>query len=231
MENENNVIGTEANIEVVAENKRKSKNPIVIGATVVVLIIIGVIVTIILSMFSPSAKYNKANNLIGDGKYDEAIAIYQELGDYEDSSQKIIECNRRKLYDYCKNKGITDLTNTGSTYGIKTEGEKINFYMIMSSYSANVEFGILMDMTSDDGEFYTSFGSTASGEGTFKVSEFSDSKNNLSLESYSGIVSRSQILDMSTMSSMLLGIEITPLLEKTELGLVAKDIGFISVEK
>ena len=230
MENENNVISNETNLEVVNENNKKSKKPIVIGISIAALVIIGVVV-IVLSMFSPSAKYKKANDLIGDGKYDEAIAIYQELGDYEDSTQKIIECNRRKLYDYCKNKGITDLTKTGSTYGIKTEGEKINFYMIMSSYSANVEFGILINITSNDGEFYTSFGSTASGEGTFKVSEFSDNKNNLSLESYSGIVSRSQILDMSTMSSMLLGSEITPLLEKTELGLVAKDIGFISIEK
>ncbi len=233
MENENNAISNETKVEVINESKKRLKKPIVIGMSVAVLIVIGVAVVIILSMFSPSSKYNKANALIDDGKYDKAITIYQELGSYEDSSQKIIECNRRKLYSYCKGKGVTEITNTktNSTYGVKNEGEKISFYMIMESSSTSVEFGILIDMTSDNGEFYTGLGPITSGEGTFKVSEFSNEKNNLSLEDYSGVVNRSQVLNMSTLSSILLGSQINSLLAETEIGLVAKDIGFTSIEK
>lgn len=75
MENENNVIANETNIEVFNVNKRKSKK-LIIGISVAVLAIIGIAVTIILFLFSPSAKYNNANDLIDDGKYDEAIAVY-----------------------------------------------------------------------------------------------------------------------------------------------------------
>lgn len=244
MENENKVIDNETNVEVANENKRKSKKTIVIGISVAILIVIGVAIAIILSMFSPSSKYNKANTLIDDGKYDEAIAVYQELGDYEDSSQKIIECNRRKLYDYITENGAIEQKDyDGSSYGITTEGENLKFYNYShdnptSTVSADVEFEILIDMTSNEGKFFTSYGfytgfrsEESTGEGKFDITKFSSNHNGLSLDEYSGTIGRSMILDMSNTWGQLLCHKINPLLGESELGLVAKDIGFTSIEK
>lgn len=200
--------------------------------------------TIILFLFSPSAKYNNANDLIDDGKYDEAIAVYQGLGDYEDSSQKIIECNRRKLYDYIKKNGAIEQKDyDDSSYGITTEGENLKFYNYSqqnptSTVSADVEFEILIDMTSNEGKFFTSYGfytgfrsEESTGEGKFDVTNFSPNHNGLSLDEYSGTIGRSMILEMSNTWGQLLCHKINPLLEESKLGLVAKDIGFISIEK
>ena len=40
-----------------------------------------------------NSDYKKAMVLYEDGKYEEAIVLFLELGDYEDSAEKVIACN------------------------------------------------------------------------------------------------------------------------------------------
>lgn len=50
-------------------------------------------------------KYNKAVTLAEDKKYDDAIAVFTELGDYSDSKEKLAECeyNKAVLYEEAEN--------------------------------------------------------------------------------------------------------------------------------
>lgn len=48
-----------------------------------------VISLIILKIVIPATKYNKAENLANNGAYEEAIKIYEELGEYKDCQNKI----------------------------------------------------------------------------------------------------------------------------------------------
>ena len=49
-------------------------------------------------VLAPMMKYNKAVTLLESGSYDEAISSFTELGDYQDSANKIIECGKAKEY-------------------------------------------------------------------------------------------------------------------------------------
>ena len=55
-----------------------------------------VIVCVFTLVACDSKDYEKANTLFAQGQYDEARAIYVELGDYEDSAEKIKACDYAK---------------------------------------------------------------------------------------------------------------------------------------
>ncbi len=48
------------------------------------------VVLLTINVFIPSAKYNKALAKVENGEYMEAIATFEELGDYKDSSEQVI---------------------------------------------------------------------------------------------------------------------------------------------
>ena len=52
----------------------------------------------------PSIKYNEALELVENKNYDEAIAIFEELGDYSDSADMICEAKYKKAEELMSNK-------------------------------------------------------------------------------------------------------------------------------
>ena len=137
MENEKNVFGHEVNAEVSNESKETSKKTIIIWISAVMLVIIGVAVTIALSMFSSSAKYDKANDLLNAKNYDKAIVIYQELGNYKDSKDKIDLCNFEKALLLIEEEKYVDakniLTNLDANEEI-TKNLRLCNHMILYNY-------------------------------------------------------------------------------------------------
>jgi len=83
------------------KNARKRNRRIVSLILIVVLIIAAVVVW--KTIVSPMMKYEDAKALLDDGKYDEAIAVLEELGDYEDSKQLITECTYLKAISFMEN--------------------------------------------------------------------------------------------------------------------------------
>ena len=75
---------------------KKAKLTKIISVVSVALIVVAIgIYNIVLA---PMMKYNKAVTLLESGSYDEAISSFTELGDYQDSANKIIECGKAKEY-------------------------------------------------------------------------------------------------------------------------------------
>ena len=73
-----------------AENRRKAQN-----ITIIVLTSLAVIIGAILlltKLIIPNNNYNKAQALLAEGKYEEATATFEKLGDYKDSADMILEC-------------------------------------------------------------------------------------------------------------------------------------------
>lgn len=85
----------EAEHKTVHEQERKKRQvkakkiAIISSAATVVVIVLAVLVT---QIFVPMQKYNSAVSLMDAGSYEEAIAAFEELGDYNDSAIKIEEC-------------------------------------------------------------------------------------------------------------------------------------------
>ncbi len=67
-------------------------------------ILAAIIAVIVWTVFiSPMMKYEDAKALLDDGKYDEAIVLFEELEDYEDSKQLITECTYLKAISFMEN--------------------------------------------------------------------------------------------------------------------------------
>lgn len=67
-------------------------------------ILLGVLTAVLLLTFTAcdSRDYNEAVNLFQSGRYDEALTIFQELGDYQDSPQRVLQCKYSIARDYFK---------------------------------------------------------------------------------------------------------------------------------
>lgn len=74
--------------DIKAKSSRKTKKTTaIIGAIVVVAAAIALFVV---NVVIPDGKYNDAIGLANNGQYDEAVAAFQELGDYKDSKAQIV---------------------------------------------------------------------------------------------------------------------------------------------
>ncbi|MGN1109012.1 MAG: toll/interleukin-1 receptor domain-containing protein, partial [Oscillospiraceae bacterium] len=82
-----------------SQEKNPAKRKKSLGAVGVVIIIICVIVGIVggvlfFTQFLPSKKYDDAIVLMNNGSYEEAIALFSELGKYKDSRSLIAQCHQ-----------------------------------------------------------------------------------------------------------------------------------------
>lgn len=83
-----------------------------VKAILILASIVAVIVLLIstFTLIIPSVRYSSAEKLVESGEFDEAIAIFKDLGDFRDSSQKASETN------YKKAQSITGLETVNIAY-------------------------------------------------------------------------------------------------------------------
>lgn len=98
----------------VAEGAEKKKLSIAIVAIIAVITI-----ALVIKFVIPYINYNSAVSLMEDGKYEEAIAAFEAMGDYKDSVDKIIETQYNKA---------VDLTNNGKYEEAIAEFEALGDY-------------------------------------------------------------------------------------------------------
>ena len=60
------------------------------------------------NVIHPGIKYNQAQSLLNDGKYDEAYTAFEAMGDYGDSSNKLLEINYRRAESYLAEKDFAN---------------------------------------------------------------------------------------------------------------------------
>ena len=75
-----------------AKFKKMAKISVIVIALILILIIGFIVIT---KTVIPEIKYGKANNLMQEGKYNEAVAIFNEISEYKDSEDKIFKCNSK----------------------------------------------------------------------------------------------------------------------------------------
>lgn len=81
----------------VAEGAEKKKLSIAIVAIIAVITI-----ALVIKFVIPYINYNSAVSLMEDGKYEEAIAAFEAMGDYKDSTDKIKDAQYDKAIDLMK---------------------------------------------------------------------------------------------------------------------------------
>lgn len=74
------------------EPKKKKKTGLIIGIIVSVVILLAGAGVLVFFLTADARDYSKAMGLKDDGQYQDAIAILTELGDYDDSSEQITDC-------------------------------------------------------------------------------------------------------------------------------------------
>ena len=73
--------------------KKKVKKVVTIVTPIVSALIIAII--LLYSVIIPNGNYNLAIELMNDGKYENAISIFESLNGYKDSEDKILECKEQ----------------------------------------------------------------------------------------------------------------------------------------
>ncbi len=74
------------------ELERKKRNKKITAIVIPIIAVAIVFVVVLNSVIIPNKNYNVAVKLMNDGKYEEAIASFETMDGYKDSSQKIEEC-------------------------------------------------------------------------------------------------------------------------------------------
>ena len=212
-----------------AAGKGRKLRPVLIIAGGVLLVIFA---ALILYLNSSCYKYDKAEDLLLAGKYEDAVVAFTDLGDYKDSAAKITECHRRILFDYLVKQNGYSLNDTGYTYKMSADGDKISLLLNIPEYT--VEFRLLIDMKSDTGKFCCEFFPfdhiATTSEGTCRISELTSSENNLTIDSTSGHYDSDQMKSVADPLSTLLCKLLDTTLDKLDAGVTAGNIGFKNID-
>ena len=98
------------------QNKKKVIKAAKIGIPSLLALVLVVVLTV--TLFIPMLRFNKADKLFAEGKYDEANRIYQELDGFGDSNQRILTV---KAIDQFEDKKIEDGIKTLLSAGVPVE--------------------------------------------------------------------------------------------------------------
>lgn len=91
--------------------KRNNKRLLIITASVVAVIIF---VTLLTTVIIPDIKYNNAIDLLNSGKLDQAYDIFYDLGNYKDSSEKLISIRLIKTKQQLRHVCVGDYIKFGA---------------------------------------------------------------------------------------------------------------------
>lgn len=111
------------------------------------LLIIVSIISVITLGISPMIKYSRANGFLDQERYEEAIALFKELDDYEDS--KTLLARAELLYAYQQG---YDITSGDSTEAI-AEGDLENSYLRAKSYITNKKYAKAAEILRQLGDY------------------------------------------------------------------------------
>ena len=100
------------------EEKRAKRNKKVAGVVASVICVIIVFVIILNTVIIPNGKYNDAVALMDEGKYSEAIVIFESLYDFKDSINNFDECGiniyGEEVWNKIKSVNVGDIYKFGS---------------------------------------------------------------------------------------------------------------------
>ncbi|MBO5323330.1 MAG: cell envelope integrity protein TolA [Oscillospiraceae bacterium] len=88
---------------VAAEQKRKKRNTI-LAICAAILALIGVFIYFLVTAIIPDNQYGAGLDLLAEGKFDEAYAIFESLGDYNDSAEQCKEVRYQQALSYWEKK-------------------------------------------------------------------------------------------------------------------------------
>ena len=110
--NADNEIKKQKDLERVEHAKAKAKKVKKILVLVSVLLVSCFVFAVLLyAVIIPNTKYNNALKLQNTGNYNEAIAVFTELGDYKESYEQITECKYSIAKLYLESGKYTDAYN------------------------------------------------------------------------------------------------------------------------
>ena len=134
----------QAELNRIEAKKRAERNKKI--AKIVLPIVTAVILLVIVlnTLIIPNIKYNNAVTLMNDGKYEQAISIFESLDGYKDSDEKILNCKyeiAKALVEKGKYKEAIDLAQ--SLVGLKNKQIFVNtINAIIEIEDKKVEEGI-----------------------------------------------------------------------------------------
>ena len=100
---------------------------LIVAITIPTVCVLFAFFTILETIIIPNVKYNNALKLMNDGKYVEAISQFEAMDGYNDSEDKIIECNYNNAITLMDSGNITDAYNILiELNGYKDSAEKAN---------------------------------------------------------------------------------------------------------
>lgn len=124
----------EAELRKIKIEKRKQKLKKTAKIGVPSILALTLILVLTFTLFIPLGKYNKANDLLNSGNYEEAIKIYEDLGGFSGSETKIVVIKAvQTIENGSFEQGIKDALNAGAKVNLTYEFAGGNFVEGQSS--------------------------------------------------------------------------------------------------
>lgn len=112
--------------ETSAPKKKNTIRNIIIVLSCILAVLMAIGGVVFLRAINASNDYKKANKLVEQGKYTDAVAIYKDLGDYKDCKTKIKQCNYDIAGDLADSKKYDDAIKLYNELGdYKQSKEKV----------------------------------------------------------------------------------------------------------
>lgn len=147
----------EAELRKIKIEKRKQKLKKTAKIGVPSILALTLILVLTFTLFIPLGKYNKANDLLNSGNYEEAIKIYEDLGGFSGSKAKIATINAVKTVENGSfEQGIKDALNAGAKVNLTYEFAGGNFVEGQSSEGVSpMSFTLYTEETPEAEKTYT----------------------------------------------------------------------------
>ena len=82
--------------EVAKEQKKPVNKRMVAGIGAgITIAVLAIFIVLFINIISPTISYEKAGLLYSEGNYNEAANLYEQLGDYKDSQEKLADTNHQ----------------------------------------------------------------------------------------------------------------------------------------
>lgn len=123
-----------------AEPKKKKKTGLIIGVIAAAVVLLAGAGVLVFFLTADARAYSKAMSLKDDGKYQEAIAAFTELGDYDDAGEQITDCKyleaKQKLAKGQYDEAISAFTALGNYKDSRDMIKQCDYERAMQLYSS-----------------------------------------------------------------------------------------------